>query len=250
MLKMKSHCERCGIAVPSEEPAFICSLESTFCSRCAEDLRHCCPSCRDELVVRPRRTADPGGARAAAESLAQRVVDQVRELTQPRAHPFTSVERVIPAPAAAVFDVLASPDRHPEIDGSDTLQGLPLGPDRLELGSAFSMGMRVQGLQYRSVNTVVEFEPDRRIAWQTYGEVGGHRIVGGQIWRYELERHDDGTLVRHTYDWSTAMAARFTIELPGFPERFERTGPLSLERLERAVLGGRDAHGGQPGEPD
>jgi len=44
-------------------------------------------------------------------------------------------------------------------------------------------------------NTVIEFEQDRRIAWQTT-MLGG--LVGGRIWRYELSPTDGGTLVRET----------------------------------------------------
>ena len=40
------------------------------------------------------------------------------------------------------------------------------------------------GLPYQTPNEVVEFEQDRRIAWKTTGLNG---LVGGRIWRYELE---------------------------------------------------------------
>jgi hypothetical protein len=53
---------------------------------------------------------------------------------------------------------------------------------------------------YRTTNTVIEFEPDRRIAWKTTA-IGG--LVGGRIWRYELDPADsDSTLVRETWDIS------------------------------------------------
>ena len=32
-----------------------------------------------------------------------------------------TVQRLIPAPAAAIFDLLADPSRHPQIDGSGTV---------------------------------------------------------------------------------------------------------------------------------
>jgi hypothetical protein len=49
-------------------------------------------------------------------------------------------------------------------------------------------------------NTVIDFEQDRRIAWQTVlaGPLG--RVVGGRIWRYELEETPDGTRVTETWD--------------------------------------------------
>ena len=59
------------------------------------------------------------------------------------------------------------------------------------------MSMKL-GVPYTMSNTVIEFEPDRRIAWQTTlsGPLG--RFVGGRIWRYELEAVDGGTMVTET----------------------------------------------------
>jgi hypothetical protein len=37
----------------------------------------------------------------------------------PNAKDVETVERVIHAPASAIFDLLADPHRHPEIDGSE-----------------------------------------------------------------------------------------------------------------------------------
>ena len=61
------------------------------------------------------------------------------------------------------------------------------------------MSMKM-GLPYSTTNTVIEFEPDRRIAWQTMmaGPLG--RFVGGRIWRYELEAVDGATLVTESWD--------------------------------------------------
>jgi uncharacterized protein YndB with AHSA1/START domain len=117
-----------------------------------------------------------------------------------------SVERVINAPAAAIFALLADPARHADIDGSGTVQGTPEGSQQLALGSTFGMSMR-QGFGYSMVNTIIEFEQDRRIAWQTrppktllFGVMD--KMVGGRIWRYELEPVEGGTLVRETWDIS------------------------------------------------
>jgi len=54
-------------------------------------------------------------------------------------------------------------------------------------------------LPYRTTNAVIEYEPDRRIAWQTTA-LGG--LLGGRIWRYELSPAAGGTLVRETWDVS------------------------------------------------
>jgi uncharacterized protein YndB with AHSA1/START domain len=112
-----------------------------------------------------------------------------------------SVERLIPAPAEAIFELLASPARHHELDGSGHVQRPKGAPDRLSQGSSFSMAMRM-GVPYSMVSTVIEFEEGRRIAWQTHGPTAIGRYVGGRIWRYELEPTEGGTLVRETWDIS------------------------------------------------
>ncbi|MFP5310501.1 MAG: SRPBCC family protein [Actinomycetes bacterium] len=137
-----------------------------------------------------------------------------------------SVERVIDAPRQAIFDVLADPAMHPVIDGSGTVKRARGNPARLGMGSRFSMDMRI-GLPYLIRNRVVEFEEGSRIAWRHFH---GHR------WRYELEDVDGGTLVRETFDWSTARFPRY-IEMAGFPEKHPRSMARTLERLEQHVTG-------------
>jgi len=139
-----------------------------------------------------------------------------------------SVTRVIPAPATQIFAVLRDPAMHAVIDGSGTVKG-QRSSEPLELGSKFSMNMRM-GLPYVIGNTVVEFEPDRLIAWR---HLGRHR------WRYELEPVDtpDGspaTRVTETFDWSTAIVPK-AIELAGYPKKHPPAMELTLARLERTV---------------
>jgi uncharacterized protein YndB with AHSA1/START domain len=112
-----------------------------------------------------------------------------------------TVERVIPAPAEAIFDLLADPARHRDIDGSGTVQGAKGETGRLGLGRSFGMSMRL-GIPYSMVSTVVEFDENRRIAWQTRGPTALGRRVGGRIWRYELEPAGAGTSVRESWDIS------------------------------------------------
>lgn len=145
--------------------------------------------------------------------------------------------RLIRAEPAQVFDVLTDIRRHAGLDGSGMLQGEPQGPDRLVLGSRFTMGMTQRGASYRSVNTVVEYAPDELIAWETFGEFRGRRIVGGQRWRYELSAESDGTLVRHSYVWGYAGLRWLTIQVPGFPARMQVAIVHSLANLEREVTG-------------
>jgi uncharacterized protein YndB with AHSA1/START domain len=116
-----------------------------------------------------------------------------------------SVERVIPAPPEAIFDLLADPSRHRDIDGSGTV-GTAKGPaHRLALGSTFGMSMKM-GVPYSMVSTVVEFEENRRIAWQTRGPTRLGSWAGGRIWRYEIEPVEGGSLVRESWDISQESA--------------------------------------------
>lgn len=146
-----------------------------------------------------------------------------------------SVEQIIHADAQSIFDVLADPFQHHLIDGSDMVTGSPHGPGRLSLGARFTMGMHRGPIPYRSINTVVEFDEPRLIAWATVGEFRGRPFVGGHRWRYELEPRADDTLVRETYDWTTAIAARWTIEKPGFPARYVPAMRATLRRLADLV---------------
>ena len=61
----------------------------------------------------------------------------------------------IAAPAFRIFDILADPRRHVEIDGSHMLRRCLDGPDRLRLGSELVMSMRLWGVPYRVRNRVV-----------------------------------------------------------------------------------------------
>ena len=113
-----------------------------------------------------------------------------------------SVERVIPALAERIFSLIADPSRHHDFDGSGTVRDAKnVSPGKLTLGSTFGMNMKL-GFPYSMVSTIVEYEENRRIAWQTKppGRLGG--LAGGRIWRYELEPADGGTLVRESWDIS------------------------------------------------
>ena len=132
---------------------------------------------------------------------------------------------VVDAPAKRIFDLLADPARHTELDGSGTVRGAVFGPDRLESGSEFGMDMRMMGLPYRMTNRVVEFEEDRLIAWK---HVGSHR------WRYELEEMDPGrTLVTETFDYTRGQTLFYV--LSGAPARNARGIEETLVRLKRVA---------------
>ncbi len=140
-----------------------------------------------------------------------------------------SVSRVIKASPEVIFDVLADPAKHSEIDGSGMVQQVRGEGTRLELGSKFGMDMKMGPLPYRVSSTVVEFEENRLIAWAHFGK---HR------WRYELTPTEvDGepaTEVTETFDWSTARLPK-AIELAGYPKKHPANMEATLERLATLV---------------
>ncbi len=143
-----------------------------------------------------------------------------------------SVERVIAATPAAIFAVVADAARHHEIDGSGTVQGVKGESEPLRLGSEFGMSMKV-GLPYATKNTVVEFEQDRLIAWRT-DMLGG--LIGGRVWRYELEPVDGGTRVRETWDLRDDKQ-RFFLKRGSYPTNTGKAMTKTLKRLAAVVEG-------------
>lgn len=135
------------------------------------------------------------------------------------------MSRVIEASPEAIFDVIADPARHGEIDGSGMVQNVRGEAARLELGSKFGMDMKFGPIPYRISNEVVEFEENRLIAWAHFG---GHR------WRYELEPVDGGTKVTESFDWSTSKFPQ-GIELMGYPKKHPANMEATLERLAALV---------------
>ena len=137
-----------------------------------------------------------------------------------------STSRVIPVERSIIFNVLANPHLHSEIDGSGTVKGKLDGPEALHLGDTFKIKMRTWNIPYQITNTVVEYEEGFLIAWAHFGK---HR------WRYEFTDSNEGTIVTETFDWETAIWPRM-IELGKYPKthlpRMERT----LERLEAYLL--------------
>jgi uncharacterized protein YndB with AHSA1/START domain len=145
------------------------------------------------------------------------------------------VERYIRATPEVIFDVLADPSKHALIDGSAMLQGVAAGVSpRLTLGTTFGMSMKL-GVRYSTVSTVVEFEENRRIAWQTGPKGTLERYVAGRIWRYELEPREGGTLVRESWDITTDHQ-RTLLKLGDiWSGKTRRDMELTLARLDSLV---------------
>jgi hypothetical protein len=103
------------------------------------------------------------------------------------------------------------------------------------MGSKFGMAMRGRRetlfIPYRTNNTVIEYEPGRRIAWKTTA-LGG--LLGGRIWRYELSPAEGGTLVRETWDVSEDKQ-KSMITSGSMPKQTEQGIRATLERIARLL---------------
>jgi len=137
---------------------------------------------------------------------------------------------IIAAPAERIFALLTDPAQHPLIDGTGSVLAVQDGgPERLTLGSNFGMDMKI-GAPYKVLNTVVEYDHNRLIAWRHFY---GHR------WRWRLRALEDGpdgarTEVTETFDWSTARWP-LLLTLSPFPRRNQRGIGMSLARLAHIV---------------
>ncbi|HUR13080.1 MAG TPA: SRPBCC family protein [Mycobacteriales bacterium] len=146
-----------------------------------------------------------------------------------------TVERVIPAPASEVFALLADAHRHAEIDGSgNVVETRGAAPERLVLGSEFGMSMKYF-VPYAMKSRVIEYDENRRIAWQTVPVTPGSGLIaGGRIWRYELEPVEGGTLVRETWDISKERMLTKPL-VARMRDKTRANITRSLERLEQVL---------------
>ena len=112
------------------------------------------------------------------------------------------VRATLDAPPAAVFAVLADPRRHPEIDGSGTVQAAADAAPITAAGQVFTMSMfRADLGDYRTDNHVLDFTAGRRIAWTT-ARAGQPPAGVRWVWALDPTDDDNQTIVTHTYDWT------------------------------------------------
>lgn len=113
----------------------------------------------------------------------------------------------INAPSDVVFDLLADPSTHADIDGTGWVRESLDGKRLTESGQIFRMAMYHDNhpdKDYQTANRVAVFEPPRAIAWQPgHGPDNDRLEFGGWIWRYDLAPLDSSsTEVTLSYDWS------------------------------------------------
>ncbi|MGC2486275.1 MAG: hypothetical protein WA359_08530 [Acidimicrobiales bacterium] len=131
------------------------------------------------------------------------------------------VTRRIQASASRIFELLADPRRHPDIDGSFEFTGeakmlQSAVSDELitGVGDVFAMKMYLDDVgDYVMLNRVVEYVPERRIGWEPApGDVAASEdgkypigVPSGHRWSFELTPVDaDTTDVTEIYDGASA----------------------------------------------
>jgi hypothetical protein len=124
-----------------------------------------------------------------------------------------TVSRRIEAPAAAIFDVLADPKRHLDLDGSEMLRGPVTDEIVTAVGDVFVMKMYFsEHGDYEMNNHVIAYELNRRIGWEPVAGRGhpdefSSNARWGHRWTYELvEDGPDATVVTEIYDCSQVPA--------------------------------------------
>lgn len=140
-----------------------------------------------------------------------------------------SASRVIDAPAAAIFELIADPANQPLWDGNENLGHADPGQRVHTVGDVFVMHNSNGNVRE---NHVVAFDEGRVIAWRP-SEVGG--ATPGHEWRWEIKPLSSTSAeVTHVYDWSDLSDEKRLV-------RARATGPdqlrASLDRLAAVAAG-------------
>src|SRR5580692_2973072 len=149
------------------------------------------------------------------------------------------VSRRIEARPKSIFAVLTDPVRHAELDGSGMLRGSETQSVLTGVGDRFLMKMCISDIgDYTMLNVVVDYEVNRRIAWEPRpGDNAAAAIAGlpigaeqGYRWSFDLVPDGpDATVVIETFDCSTALQEIRDAVSDG--ESWLEGMSLSLERL-------------------
>ncbi|MDE3206900.1 MAG: SRPBCC family protein [Acidobacteriota bacterium] len=150
-----------------------------------------------------------------------------------------SVSRRIEADADEIFAVLTDPTRHPGIDGSGMLRYAVTRSTVTGTGQSFVIRMHNDEMgEYEMTNTVVEFEPSRRIAWAPAMSAGTRdedveslSETGQHVWGFSLEPDGAATLVTETFDCSNSPPWLRRAVRGG--TRWQSAMEATLERLDQ-----------------
>lgn len=109
-----------------------------------------------------------------------------------------TASRTVGAPPEQVFALVGDPRQHPLMDGRGNTSA---AQDAQPIGAAGESFLMLNSNGKVRENRVVEFEAGRLVAWMPC-PVGGEPF--GFLWRWEIaSAADGGSLVTHTYEWTT-----------------------------------------------
>jgi hypothetical protein len=130
------------------------------------------------------------------------------------------------APAAELFELVANPRRHHEVDGSGTVGDNIKTPAKLVPGARFSTKMKMFGVPYRITSVVTALKPNELIEWR-------HPV--GHHWRWEFTALTPTTTkVTETFDYTDAGAIKERLKYyrrMGFAKSNAKGIEASLTRL-------------------
>lgn len=138
---------------------------------------------------------------------------------------------VVDAPVEEVFDIVANPHRHHELDGSGSVGNIVSGSERMNEGEPFTMKMRLFGMDYKTTSTPTQVRENEIVEWQ---------VRGTQKWRWEFRSIDpETTEVTETWDVRGLKVAPL-FRLTGFFGRNGRGIEETLTRLQNRYAEGRN----------
>jgi hypothetical protein len=149
------------------------------------------------------------------------------------------VDRIIPADAGTIFEVLRSPGGHVSIDSTGMLMWAE-GEPATGVGDSFVMHMDRDSLRdfplglYDVTVSFTRFEPDEAIEWTILSSFLDPPL--GHVYGYRLEPVDGATKVTSYYDWS-ALHESYRGQI-GFPIISETALRATLGILARTVAPG------------
>jgi hypothetical protein len=154
----------------------------------------------------------------------KKILSEIFETGNPK---IKSARIVIQASPKTIFDLIANPYRHFEIDASKTVQANLSGPDRLSIGAKFRTAMHL-GIHYKITNQVVEFEENKIIAWSHFAK---------WRWRHELVDLGNGlTEVTETFDGTySTWFGQFWLNFRKAYPKTQKIVAKSLVRLKEVV---------------
>ena len=124
---------------------------------------------------------------------------------------------------AIVSDIGMMPRASPELQAVEWLDG-ESGPG---LGARFAGHNQHEAFgQWSTVSEIVEYDPPRVFAWAV-----GDLEHPSAIWRFSLEPHDDGTLLRHWVQMGPGRSG-LSVAIDRMPDKEQKIVFVRLRELE------------------